>query len=374
MEDMAHAVGNFARRFIAPRTDLHSLAEFPFDIWEKMGEEGLLGMGIPQRYGGRGADHQTLSAAGEALVRHGHNLGLAASWLLHELVARFLVQFGTAEQHGQYLGKLAEGRITGCFAVSEPGRGSHPKQLATRAQREGSDYILDGEKTYLTNGPIAGLFLVVAVSEASGTRKEFTAFLVPRETPGLTLAPPLALPFLRPSPHGGIVLAGCRVPQGAVVGVPGRAYGDMVLPFREIEDTMMMGPVVGGAESQIASVVRLARQSPPPELEELEALESNLGKLQAMISVLRLIAREGVRALDGASGGIEAAPLTLAFRHLAAEFQADLSATLAAARLAPDDRLSLMTNDLVGTGQIAGNVARLKQRKLGAAVLAERQE
>ncbi len=370
MEEMVQAVAAFARRYIAPRTELHTTAEFPFDIWEKMGEEGLLGMGIPARYGGRGVSHGELAAAGEALVRHGHNLGLATSWLLHELVSRFLVRFGTVEQHEDYLGKLSAGRITGCFAVSEPGRGAHPKHLATAARREGDAYVIDGEKTYLTNGPIAGIYLVVAVSETSGARKGFTAFLVPRETPGLSLAPPLALPFLRPSPHGGIVLSHCRVPAGAVVGTPGRAYDDMVLPFREIEDIMMMGPVVGGAESQLVDLVRIVRAAPPPRAEERDTLEDNLGKLQARLAVLRLIAREAARSLDGASNDPAAASLTLAFRLLAAEFQADLAAVLAAARIEPDERLALMTNDLVGTGQIAGNVARLKQRKLGAAVLA----
>ena len=361
-------VEEFAERYIATRSDLHTMEGFPFDLWEKMGEEGLLGVGIAEEFGGLGGDHLTLSAAGEALVRSGHNLGIAVSWLLHQMVARFIMRFGAESQRMQYLKDLASGKITGCFAVSEPGRGAHPKNLSTAARREGAMYILDGEKTYLTNGPIAGLFLVVAVTETTGARKSFTAFIAPRDTPGLSLTEPIAFPFLRPSPHGGIVLQNAALPAAAILGESGRAYDDMVLPFRELEDALMMGPAVGGMASQMQSLVRLARDQ---QVARTEIIENDLGRLQSLLDTLRLIASRAAQLLDIEDAGhSESVSLMLAFRSLAAEYQAVLSGVVTKTGIESDDRLSWMTRDLTATSQIAGNVARIKQQKLGAALLA----
>lgn len=368
----AHAeerITEFAKRHIASRSDLNTMEGFPFDLWEKMGEEGLLGMGIAEEFGGFGGNHFTLSVAGEALVRSGHNLGIAVSWLLHQMVARFIMKFGTERQHRQYLKDLAAGSVTGCLAVSEPGRGAHPRNLSTEARREGDVYVLDGEKTYLTNGPIAGLFLVIAVTEAVGPRKGFTAFIVPKDTAGLSLSAPLAFPFLRPSPHGGIVLKSAPVPAAAILGNTGRAYEDMVLPFRELEDALMMGPAVGGAASQLHSLSRLVGNQ---GVAHTETLETDLGRLQSLVETLRLIARRAAVLLDDESTGhSESVSLMLAFRSLAMEYQTTLSEAIARSGIRPDDRLSYMTQDLKAASQIAGNVARIKQRKLGAALLAE---
>jgi alkylation response protein AidB-like acyl-CoA dehydrogenase len=367
MTDITEIVAEFARRYIAPRAELHTMEGFPFDLWGKMGEEGILGVGISEEFGGFGGNHATLSASGESLVRHGHNLGLAVSWLLHQMVGGFIMKFGTTDQHEKYLKELAAGRITACFAVSEPGRGGHPKYLAAAAVKRGDVYVLDGEKTYLTNGPIAGLFLVVAVTERAGDRKGFTAFIVPKDTPGLSLTEPIALPFLRPSPHGGIVLRGCAVPETDVVGDAGHAYDDMVLPFRELEDALIMGPIVGGIGSQLESLARLIREQ---DVIQTETLETDLGRLQSLMDTLRLIAQQEARLLDSGAGNRESVSLMLAFRSLTGEFQSHLAQIIARSGVTPDATLSNMTRDLTGTGQIAGNVARIKQRKLGAALLA----
>ena len=101
--------------------------------------------------------------------------------------------------------------ITLSLAISEPGTGAHPKYLQTSASREGDDWVLTGEKSFLTNGPLAALFVVLAVSATEGDKKRLTAFLVPRETPGLSLTDPIHLDFLKPSPHCGIRLDACRL-------------------------------------------------------------------------------------------------------------------------------------------------------------------
>ena len=81
-------VSHFAQQNIAHRSDLHTSNEFPYDIWHKMSQEKLLGVGIPEEYGGMGGNYLSIAIAGEAMVRRGHNMGLAVSWLIHELISR----------------------------------------------------------------------------------------------------------------------------------------------------------------------------------------------------------------------------------------------------------------------------------------------
>jgi acyl-CoA dehydrogenase len=262
---------------------------FPVALWRKMGEAGLLGLGIPAAYGGSGGDWLSIQAAGEAFVSGSRNMGLALSWLIHVLVSRFAVLgFGSTGQIGQWLPRLASGEITPSLAISEPGTGAHPKYLRTSAFREGEDWILNGEKSFLTNGPLAGLFVVLAVSATEDGKKQMTAFLVPRETPGLSLTDPLRLDFLKPSPHCGIRLEACRIASGQVLGSPGNAFERISKPFRDLEDVMLMGPVAGGMQVQMAALPALiAGQAIGPT----DGLKTALGELQFRLDALRILAR-----------------------------------------------------------------------------------
>jgi Acyl-CoA dehydrogenases len=170
-------ISRFAAEHIAPRSDLSSKGDFPHDLWGKMAQNGLFKIGIDEFYGGSGGGYRDLGTSAEAFVRHGFNMGLSISWLYQQLVARFLVAgFGSAEQKHQLLPQMASGKLTVSFAVSEPKRGAHPKLLTTAAIKDKSFYTLSGEKTYLTNGPIADIFIVIVITGYSGERKEYTAF------------------------------------------------------------------------------------------------------------------------------------------------------------------------------------------------------
>ena len=108
-----------------------------------------------------------------------------------------------------------------------------PKHIKTHAEKTPNGFILNGEKTYLTNGPIADLFIVIAITGHQSGKSQFTAFIVPKDTPGLTVTDPIDFPFLRPSPHGGILLNDCCIKSEQVLGNPGEAYDKMVLPFSD---------------------------------------------------------------------------------------------------------------------------------------------
>ena len=372
LTSMLSAAGEKAARLaderIAPRDFSSPEAEFPMDVWEAMGQAGLLGLALPAAHGGAGLGYQGLSLAGRELVRHGGCLGLVLSVTLHQIVGRFLVDgFGDEEQRRLFLPGLATGKKIGCMAVSEPGTGAHPKHLVTSAVLSGEKYILNGEKTYLTNGPIASLFVVMAVTgrEADG-RKRITAFLVPRDTPGLTLAEPMRLDFLRPAPHGGIRLKDAEVPAENLLGPEGEAYEAMVKPFRDVEDGVMMGPGAGGLLRQLKlTAERIQVQG----VEPTDALREDLGRLKALADTLAVLAGEAAGRLDEPAAQEKLASLTLAVRQLRQLYHTQYKALAAKIGLTPDRPLQTLTNDLDRTGGMAGNVTRLKLVRLGASLL-----
>ena len=347
--------------------DLNGTDIFPVALWRKMGEAGLLGLGIPAAYGGSGGDWLSIQAAGEAFARASGNMGIALSWLIHLIVGRFAVLgFGTGRQIEQWLPRLATGEVTPSLAISEPGTGAHPKHLRTSAFRDGEDWILTGEKSFLTNGPLAGLFVVLAVSATEGGKNKITAFLVPRETPGLSLTDPLRLDFLKPSPHCGIRLAACRVSSDQVLGPPGDAFERISKPFRDLEDVMLMGPVAGGMQVQMAALpVLIAQQGIVPT----DDLKTALGELQFRLDALRILAYEAAAMLDSGRSHPEFTSLLLSFRSGAGQFQSHLAQILDLARIKTDPAWATLAKDLIMTLGVAGHVALIKQKKIGEAIL-----
>jgi len=341
----------FAEKRIAPRADSLSQSDsIPDDLWTAMGANGLFGLGLPPEAGGQGYDARSISEAGRVLVESGGNLGIAMSWLIHEIISRCIVQrFGAPEQHRDWLPALAAGRITGCFAVSEPGAGAHPKHLKTRAVRENDHYRITGEKTYLTNGPIAGLFIVIAITKEDAGRKGYTAFIIPNDAPGLTVKS-IPLNFLKPSPHGRILLEDCRVPAGQILGPIDGAYEAMVLPFREIEDILMMGPVLGGMAFLGHQMRNLAAGD--------EATKSLLFDAHIATSGLRIIAQDAADLLEKGSDPELRTELVLFFRKHAAELVAQLESIGGA-----DFATNPMAVDLAALQRIRGNVVDILKKK-----------
>jgi acyl-CoA dehydrogenase len=346
----------FAQKYIAGR-DLNTNA-FPFDIWEKMAVEGLLDLGIKER----SADHYlSLAMAGEALVEAGGNLGLALSWLMQQIVSRFFIMgFGNTQQQG-YFSALSSGKKTVCLAISEPETGAHPKYLRTRALPEGNHYVLSGEKTYLTNGPIADLFVVIAITGEQGPKKRFTAFIVPKESPGLSITP-IDIPFLKPSPHGSLHLDHCLIPKENMLWREGSAYEDMVLLFRELEDALMMGPLVGAMERQIELLIPLIM-----EKGHSDESASTLGLMQALIHVGRLLAYAAAGMLDSDTRGEAFLSMLLVFRALARQFVSLSEEVMSKDAAGP--ALTILRNDFHYAIHIADTIARIKQKKLGESLL-----
>jgi len=364
-------MARFSQKELATRKDLHTMEGFPFDIWHNMGKRDLLGLAIPASYGGSGKNYLAMAVSGEALVEKGHNLGFALSWIIHNLVSRFLILgFGTQDHKENILPDMASGRLTASIAVSEPGTGAHPKHLKTTARPMGNDFLLNGEKAYLTNGPIADLFAVIAITDENAERRGLTAFLLPRNTPGLTIEKPMNLDFLRPSPHCAIVMKDCVVPDTAMIGRKDFAYIDIIRPFRELEDAMLMGPIVGGMTRQVEIATDLFRNQ---KLTVNNDFAEELGRFQALIHSLRIISYEVASMLDAPSSHPEFSSLLLSFRSISGEAQQSFDRFISSAGLAMDKSLNLITRDIQQASRLATNVARIKQRKLGQDLLSRKE-
>jgi len=353
---------HFARNHIADHPEYFQLHTFPEGLWKKISEDKLFGVGIDQKFNGHGKNAGSISLAGTVLVEHGGNLGIGLSWLIHEMIAKWLFAFGTPEQKQSYLPLLAAGKKTACFAVSEPEVGAHPKFISTTAKKTADGYALNGEKTYLTNGPIADFFIVIAITDYISDRKQFTAFILAKDTPGLKVSEPMALPFLRPSPHGSISISNCKVSPDQILGNIDTAYDEMVLPFRLIEDTMMMGPIVGGLRNQFRLLVDLLKiQNITPEDDVLLEIANFYSTLEAF-SVIAIRAAE---TIDYDIENTKLAPITLFFRKQAVECLETLKNIITKTNVKTDDRYLALENDLSAITRIAENAVIAKTHKLG---------
>jgi len=341
---------------------------FPFDIWQKMGNEGLMGLGVSEEYGGSGGTYLAISVAGEALVRRGYNMGLSLSWMINQVTSRYFIgEFGSEKQKEQYLPELARGHLTPSIAISEPESKAHPKYLKTSAVRKDDVYVINGHKSFLTNGSIADFYIVLAVTGVdNNNRKDFTSFIVPKDTDGVSITRKITFDFLRPSPHCEIALNNCRVPISSILGQEGSAFAMMAKPFREVEEVCLMGPTVGGMKRQMEILGTLIRNQ---DITVSEELKKDLGQLQSHLDMLRIGAYEAARMLDSGTDHPEFLSLLLAFRNLSGDFQGYLKAMMTASGIEESTDLKILTHDLINTINIARYVAVLKQKKLGESLL-----
>jgi acyl-CoA dehydrogenase len=267
---------------------------------------------------------------------------------------RFFIEgFGSAEQRAAWLPRLAS------VAISEPRVGAHPKLLTTRAEKDADGYVIFGEKAWVTNGPLADVFIVLAVSAVEGDRKRYSALLVPRDTPGLSIDEAPQYRALAPSRHCGLKLDGCRVPQTALLGAPGTAYEAMALPFRDVEDAVGTFGLLGAFRYVLA---RLAASSAG------DAAAQSLGAIVALTAVFAEAAGVVVAALDAGELAHQAATL-VGLRVLAADLLQRSNAHRAAFGPVDDTALDQTCRDIETSLSVARGPRQARQARLGQAIM-----
>lgn len=253
------AVEFASRRLAEGVTDRDRDGVFSRELWDACAEFGLQGVMVPAQWDGPG--HGLLSAVA---IFEGIGYGAQDNGLVFSVAAHAascvgpLVEFGSNEQKDQWLPKLADGSTVGATGITEPDSGSNALAMQTTAVEDEDDWVLNGSKTFVTNAPVADVFIIYARTGESGFRG-ITCFLIPGHAEGLTVGPPIEKMGLRTSPMAQVFLENCRVPASAAVG--GVGSGAMIFnQTMDLERLLVMAPAIGGMERLIERCTVHARQ------------------------------------------------------------------------------------------------------------------
>ncbi|WP_101790911.1 acyl-CoA dehydrogenase family protein [Nonomuraea indica] len=225
--DLRERVIRFARDELGAKAAEHDRDEsFDRDGWKACAEFGVLGWPVPAEYGGSGHDPLTTIIACEALGYGCADNGLAFAVDNHLWACViYLLRHGSPQQRARFLPGLVDGTLIGAHALTEPETGSDMLSLTTTAQRDGDAYVIDGVKCFISNGTVADLYVLFARTARSGPAQQaLSAFLLPRDTPGLEVRRAISKAGLRGTPMGELRLTGCRLPAGNLLGAEGAGY------------------------------------------------------------------------------------------------------------------------------------------------------
>jgi alkylation response protein AidB-like acyl-CoA dehydrogenase len=223
-ELLRQEIRRFGEERIRPGTaERDAKREFPADLVRELGEMGLLGSFIPERWSGAGFDMVSYAVAIEELARVCPSIAVTIS-VSNSVCCWPILEYGGDAMKETALRELASGDALGGFGLSEPGGGSDVAGMKTSARRDGDEWVLDGEKAWITNAGFARWYVVVAKTTPEGGSRGLSAFVVPADAPGFSVGPPEHKLGLRASRTAPIHFTGCRIPAGNLLGVEGQGF------------------------------------------------------------------------------------------------------------------------------------------------------
>jgi len=272
--DMLRAtVRQFAADEIAPRAaDIDRTNTFPMDLWRKMGDLGVLGITVEEEYGGTAMGYLAHIVAMEEISRASASVGL--SYGAHSnLCVNQIRRNGSAAQKQKYLPTLVSGEHVGALAMSEPGSGSDVVSMRLRADRAGDDYILNGSKMWITNGPDAHTLVVYAKTDPQAGPRGITAFIIEKGMPGFSTAQKLDKLGMRGSNTCELVFENCRVPALSVLGGEGNG-ANVLMSGLDYERAVLAGGPLGIMAACMDAVL--------PYVHERQQFGQPIGEFQLM--------------------------------------------------------------------------------------------
>ncbi len=244
----------FAEAEITPLADRYEQEErVPLSLIEKLVAQGYLGAVLPTEYGGGGMNMLTYGLLNEEIGRGCSSLRSLLT--VHGMVAQAILKWGSKEQRAEWLSRLASGEVLAAFALTEPAAGSDARSLAATATLEGDTYRLNGRKKWITFGQIAGLFLVFAKCE-----ERVAAFLVERDTPGLTIKPIFGMLGVKASMLAELHFDDCRIAKNRLVGREGFGFSHVASLALDFGRYTVAWGCVGIARACLEAAVRYANQ------------------------------------------------------------------------------------------------------------------
>ena len=283
-------VRDFAENEIKPLAQArdHS-GEFPWEIIRKMGPLGLLGLPIPEEYGGAGADTVCYAIAIEEIARVCGSTAITVA--AHTSLGTYpIYRFGSEAQKRKYLPRLASGQGLAAFGLTEPEAGSDAGATRTRAVREGDEWVINGQKIFITNGSIADVVVVAAVTEPDKSPRGIGNFIVEKGTPGFRPGRDEEKMGLKASVTSQLFLEDCRVPQENFLGQPGEGYKQFLITLdggRISIGAMALGLAQGAYERALAYAQERVQFGQP--IARFQAIQWMLADMATEIEAARLL-------------------------------------------------------------------------------------
>ena len=296
------SIASFARDVVEPGAgERDREGRFDRDVWDACGEVGLTGICISEEHGGGGAGAVDTGIALEALAYGGKDAGLGLSMGAHLVIgAKPIDLLGTPEQKATYLPKLASGEWIGAWGITEPDHGSDTSGITSRAVRDGNEWVLNGTKTFITNGPVCDVFTVICRTREEDGAKGMTGFILPIDTPGLTVGKVLDKSGNRSSPTSEMVMEDVRVGDDAVLGTPGTAQWSIGFECFSWERTVMLGSAIGGMERGLDDTIAYAKQREAfgKPIAHFQAIQHKFADMKINLESSRLMLRYGAWLKD----------------------------------------------------------------------------
>ena len=264
---------DFAVRDVAPKArELDRESRWPKELVARMAELGLLGVAVPTELGGAGADNVSYALAMEEIAAACASTAVIMS-VNNSLVCDPILRYASDAQKKEFLAPLAAGEKLGCFGLTEPASGSDASTMETVARQDGDEWILDGSKNWITNGPAADLILVFAATDRSAGARGVTAFIVPTGTPGFKPQPPDHKLGIHAAHSCTMFFEGCRIPDAYRLGGVGEG-------FKIAMSTLDGGRI--GIASQALGIARAAFEKAVAYSKERKAFGEPIAQKQAI--------------------------------------------------------------------------------------------
>jgi butyryl-CoA dehydrogenase len=291
--DFRDAVYRFSKERLAPRAEqLDARAEFSRENWSDMAGMGLLGLPFPERYGGSEASPLATCIAMEAMGAAGVDAGTPLAWGAHTILCGVPIWLlGSERQKEKYLPKICSGEWIGAFGLTEPGSGSDAAAMKTTAERRGDRWILNGSKMFITNAPVADLFIIFAATNRGAGNRGITTFIVERGFPGFTVGRDLVKLGNRTSVTAELSFDNCEVPNENMLGTLDNGFLAVGKETLEWERSCLIAPIVGGMEFMLESCTAYAKERKQfgKPIAEFQAIQHKLADMKVAIEGSRLL-------------------------------------------------------------------------------------
>ncbi len=315
---------SFARRELAPiAAEIDRTDAFPPDLFRRLGALGVLGVTVPPAYGGAGADLLAGVLVIEQLARA--SASVALSYGAHaNLCVNNLYANGTEDQRRTYLPALCSGEHVGALALTEPEAGSDATGITTSAVADGDDFVLNGTKTFITNGSIADVFVLYAKTDPARGAHGITAFIIERDAPGFSVSRTFDKFGHRGSPTAELRLEDCRVPRRNVLGKVDAGVAVMMRGL-DIERVFLAGEPLGIAEEALALAVEYAKQRRQfgQPIGSFQLIQAKLADMYTQVEAARALLYETAVLADRGDVHKEAAAAILFTSEMATRVSLD---------------------------------------------------